>query len=69
MQMDAERAIHLATIANLTAAKEQLSRDTSVAVAEKQALFNEVAELTATIGYLRSRLEVLEEQAKQPPVK
>ncbi|KND03259.1 uncharacterized protein SPPG_02311 [Spizellomyces punctatus DAOM BR117] len=66
LQLEAERTIHIATITNLTNNNEQLSRDLSLALSEKQALFQEVQDLTKTLTYLQEKLSQIETRPPLP---
>ncbi|TPX67525.1 hypothetical protein SpCBS45565_g03706 [Spizellomyces sp. 'palustris'] len=66
LQMEAERTVHIATITNLTNNNGQLSRDLSLALSEKQALFQEVQDLTKTLTYLQEKLSQIESRPPLP---
>ncbi|KAJ3014487.1 hypothetical protein HKX48_005123 [Thoreauomyces humboldtii] len=63
-QMSADCVMHMETIKALTEASALLGADLANATAEKSVLYQEVQDLTTTLGFMRTKLEEAEKQAE-----
>ncbi|KAI9100444.1 hypothetical protein DFS34DRAFT_592339 [Phlyctochytrium arcticum] len=61
--LESEQQLNLSNVAHLTSTNEQVTNDLTTAQREKEALFQQVQDLTKTLQYLQGRLEAAESKA------